>query len=1222
VFPWKRQADGSYHTGTSSDPPERPSNWSQDGGDWKLTSARARDIPGFLGVNENPQELCGVKGSSVDRAWQVSTGHPTTVIAVLDSGIEWCRKGIVNKLYLNSRALPFPEDAAGVDHGTYDLNGSHVFNVLQYASDPRVTPPNHQFFCGGFISPEDLIQVFGGGSRTGPPGFTEAISGWNFVDNNNDPYDDVHYGHGSGEATDSGGAADSQDGVGTCPNCMIMPVRVGDSFISDGNTFAQAVAFAVDSGAKVVQEALGTIDVTTNARQAVEYANAHGVPIIASAADEEAQHHNLPSALPHTIVVNSITKYPDAGGVPLYNPPSYLYLNGCTNYGANIAVAVESLSCSSEATGKTGGIAGLAESAAADAVAASPAVLQPYPGLSGVDGSPVPLSSNEVQQLVTMSADDVDFLTPVPNYGVVAPVPTTRYPTKPGFDIYTGYGRLNADHVVRAIQAGAIPPEAQLDSPDWFQIFDPAETMHLSGYVAALRTGNRPFSYSIEVGVGPAPDAWTQVASGSGTGRKALQAAIPLSQVAALFPPLTDFSGGGTGPAGRPNPDAFTFSVRLTVTDAEGRAGMDRRAASLHHDPRLLSGFPRHFGGSIDATPTVARFGPGGEDVLLVATADGDVHAFRSNGRELPGWPVSTAGLDYHAASPAFSSGSVGPPRGAILGGLAVADLRQPGRGTDPAVVAGDLGGRVYAWNQAGHLLPGFPQRTRAEFSDSSIRDRYNRLLRGIFGAPALADLEGSGTLDIIAPSMDRHVYAWRPDGTPVPGWPVLAVDTDMVTVGAHDKVTPKDPSKVLQGTKVLDTPAIGKLSRGGGLNVVFGTNEEYKEDPNSSLADPLQALVGQVPLLNAGNSRLYALNANGTRAWQHPAKVADFVEGLLPDVGDGITNSPALADVRGDGNLDIGAISTVGPAYVLDNQGNSIFGKGPDGKDIVLSAEPTGPLSNSPDHPSLPSLGSPILAPLGGPSRVSLVAPATSLQKALDVALPAQQQPNDVQLDAWELSTGHFQAGFPQVMNDLQFFGQPIAANVGGEAAGTFIVEGSALGDLRAINLLGQEAAGFPKFTGGWMVNGPSFGQFGELDHQVLAAGTREGYLFAWSTDTPADASSGPWPRSHHDLCNTGNLEGVCPTFPRLPRKPPPQSSPSASTGSGGGQPGPGGSEGTGSGGSGGSGANAAATSQSSSAATGVSLADSGQPLGGALAGSALLLLGILRAGRRRRIP
>ena len=57
-------------------------------------------------------------------------------------------------------------------------------------------------------------------------------------------------------------------------------------------------------------------------------------------------------------------------------------------------------------------------------------------------------------------------------------------------------------------------------------------------------------------------------------------------------------------------------------------------------------------------------------------------------------------------------------------------------------------------------------------------------------------------------------------------------------------------------------------------------------------------------------------------------------------------------------------------------------------------------------------------------------------------------------------------------------------------------------------------------------MVNSPTFGAWGTLDRQVLVSGTREGMLFAWSTATDACASSGPWPRSHHDLWNTNNLE------------------------------------------------------------------------------------------------
>ena len=88
---------------------------------------------------------------------------------------------------------------------------------------------------------------------------------------------------------------------------MGIHLRVGDSFIADVNRFGAAVIYATDNDVQVVQEALGTLNNSSLAREAVDYAYRHGVAVMASAADEAAQHNNWPSTLPHTIVANSVT---------------------------------------------------------------------------------------------------------------------------------------------------------------------------------------------------------------------------------------------------------------------------------------------------------------------------------------------------------------------------------------------------------------------------------------------------------------------------------------------------------------------------------------------------------------------------------------------------------------------------------------------------------------------------------------------------------------------------------------------------------------------------------------------------------------------------------------------------------------------------------------------------------------------------------------------------
>ena len=40
-----------------------------------------------------------------------------------------------------------------------------------------------------------------------------------------------------------------------CPHCQIMPVRVWDTFVADGNSFMLGAVYATDNGAKVIEGA-------------------------------------------------------------------------------------------------------------------------------------------------------------------------------------------------------------------------------------------------------------------------------------------------------------------------------------------------------------------------------------------------------------------------------------------------------------------------------------------------------------------------------------------------------------------------------------------------------------------------------------------------------------------------------------------------------------------------------------------------------------------------------------------------------------------------------------------------------------------------------------------------------------------------------------------------------------------------------------------------------
>ena len=132
--------------------------------------------------------------------------------------------------------------------------------------------------------------------------------------------------------------------------------------------------------------------------------------------------------------------------------------------------------------------------------------------------------------------------------------------------------------------------------------------------------------------------------------------------------------------------------------------------------------------------------------------------------------------------------------------------------------------------------------------------------------------------------------------------------------------------------------------------------------------------------------------------------------------------------------------------------------------------------------------------------------------------------------LNAWDGATGEYLSGFPQVIEDLQFFLNPTIADIDGDGRPEAIA-GTGGYLVHAWNWAGEEPDGWPKFTGQWVVASPTVGDVDGDGLLEVGLGTRNGWFWLWQTTSPAGATV-EWAGFGHDQHNTSNHKTPLPGY------------------------------------------------------------------------------------------
>ena len=465
--------------------------------------------------------LCGMAGG-IDAAWsQAAMLEPPDNHYFVSQG-SWGQK--------------YPDQWA-LQHVGFDASPDSAWRLVKRNAQPVIVAVidtgldwNHRNIASENIW-SNPREIAGNGVDDDKNGYVDDIMGWDFVDRDNRPWD--YDGHGTFVAGLIAGSWKDKEGMaGVNPFARLMVLKAINNFGHTRASFiAQAIAYAADNGARVINLSVGGKEISEVEQAAIDYAYAKGLVIVVAAGNEGADTSKYGIASSNKVLTVAATGFDDQKAV-------------FSNWG-KIAVAAPGLDVLSLRARRTDVMLGI-EGAKYTAGQAYVGTDKRYYRASGTSFS-APL----VTGLASLMIANDPTLTNQQVMNIIKS--TARDVGTPGVDQFTGYGIIDA--------------RAALKAPKNYSLLagiSRIEVVQKGGSQAVRVHGtadaNAFKSARLEIGQGDAPTSWTAV----GAAQKSAGPDAVLGDI-----PATAFKG------------ATKWEIRVIVTHADGSIREARYKLSL-----------------------------------------------------------------------------------------------------------------------------------------------------------------------------------------------------------------------------------------------------------------------------------------------------------------------------------------------------------------------------------------------------------------------------------------------------------------------------------------------------------------------------------------------------------------------------------------------------------------------------------------------------------------